>query len=268
MSRLSIFLVFTDNNSTQLVEQLQVYYTKWKSNLHVKEALSLSSTARKPLAQLIYDPRRSENAPPVPEQPLNTRTVTRGLLPIVARSHVAHPAACTASASTTAPIPTPGPHCNTHQTSCMELGASLATVPWRQQPVLQANDISRSCAESPAMHSPSMVPNVPTISHPRSPAQPSPSALYHTYRGNIELLSRQRVKDALVRSKPVKQSRKSRTCRKCALPTCSGRQKVSNCKNKCRDCEEVGCKGRNPKRLDKSCADGWDAVNQMLITSM
>ena len=87
------------------------------------------------------------------------------------------------------------------------------------------------------------------------PLSTSPS---HDNRMQIELLAWQRVADSVAREKPVKVPQKRRTCRKCAIFGCPGSQKVSNCRNACQDCNLVSCRGRNPKRLDKTCVHGWD----------
>ena len=86
----------------------------------------------------------------------------------------------------------------------------------------------------------------------------------HTLQTNLdirqqaELLAQRRVADSVAKSKPVSAPRKRRTCRKCAKPECPGSQKVSNCKNPCRDCRTVSCRGRNSKRPEKTCYEGWD----------
>lgn len=74
----------------------------------------------------------------------------------------------------------------------------------------------------------------------------------------IQTLAQKCVASSIMKAQPIKAQRKRQTCRKCGIPECAGSQRVSNCKNKCSDCGNVSCKGKNPKYLDKSCAEGWD----------
>jgi hypothetical protein len=74
----------------------------------------------------------------------------------------------------------------------------------------------------------------------------------------LNQLARQRVVTHIQQSKPAKKDHKRRTCPKCALVECPGSQRASNCRNKCRDCGEASCRGRNSKRLHKTCREGWD----------
>ncbi|XP_006455796.1 hypothetical protein AGABI2DRAFT_76999 [Agaricus bisporus var. bisporus H97] len=54
----------------KLVEQLKTYYSRWKAHLNVKEALSLTSEQRRPVAQMVHNPNRSRIVPPVTPRPL------------------------------------------------------------------------------------------------------------------------------------------------------------------------------------------------------
>lgn len=51
--------------------------------------------------------------------------------------------------------------------------------------------------------------------------------------------------------------RKVRTCRKCGDGPFPGRASVERCKNPCRDCEKVDCRGRNSKMPQLTCFEGW-----------
>ncbi|EKM75414.1 hypothetical protein AGABI1DRAFT_64645 [Agaricus bisporus var. burnettii JB137-S8] len=53
-------------------------------------------------------------------------------------------------------------------------------------------------------------------------------------------------------------TRRRRTCRKCALPDCKGKRAVVDCRNKCQDCGEFQCRGRNSRKLHLTCREGWD----------
>jgi hypothetical protein len=57
----------------------------------------------------------------------------------------------------------------------------------------------------------------------------------------LDSLARHRVQVQSTSSTTIKLPRKRRTCRKCALLTCPGSQRVNNCQNPCRDCKKVDC---------------------------
>jgi hypothetical protein len=88
-SRIRYVLVVTTSKSlvyltlnSKLIEQLKVYYTKWKLLSHIKETLSLSAGVRKPLSLAIHDPLRSTRAPAIPQNQLRLHHVTKGLLEV------------------------------------------------------------------------------------------------------------------------------------------------------------------------------------------
>lgn len=67
-------------------------------------------------------------------------------------------------------------------------------------------------------------------------------------------VAQKRVAASLAMQEPAaKKPRKRRTCAKCARPECPGSQKVLNCRNPCRDCGLVQCRGRNSKRPNELC---------------
>ena len=80
----------------------------------------------------------------------------------------------------------------------------------------------------------------------------------NNFNMHTEMLSRTQVQGTIANVNPAPTHRKRRTCRKCAVIDCPGSQKVSNCKSGCRDCGRVDCRGRNPKRLHKTCFEGWE----------
>lgn len=185
----------------------------------MRETLSLSANIRRPLSLAIHDPRRSEHAPAVPDQRRQLHHVPSGL------RHVLMPQQIAASASHPG-IPTE------------------PAVLWERSRSLQATE-----SGEPAPM------DVDTAQDPI----PGPSiAAHYDNREQVDLLARQRVTDAIEKRKPAHAPRKRRTCRKCALRDCPGSQKVSNCRNPCRDCGNVSCNGRNPKNLDKPCSDAWN----------
>ncbi|KAF8056942.1 hypothetical protein FPV67DRAFT_1637573 [Lyophyllum atratum] len=74
---------FADVNekiSYKLVEQLMVYYADWKTNLNIRQTLSMTNRVRQPVRNAIRDPQRSRYAPPAPERQLQLHTVNGGLL--------------------------------------------------------------------------------------------------------------------------------------------------------------------------------------------
>jgi hypothetical protein len=95
----------------------------------------------------------------------------------------------------------------------------------------------------------------PHLEHPNVGVAGPSSNNFHTH---TEMLSRTRVQSTIANVNPAPTHRKRRTCRKCALTDCPGSQKVSNCKNACRDCGRVDCRGRNARRLHKTCFEGWE----------
>ena len=201
---LSKLSTITHLSNSKLIEQLKVYYTKWKQLSHIKETLSLSAEVRKPLSLVIHDPLRSSKAPAIPHNQLRLHHATKGLLDI-----------STTATFSNLSLPTPSP---------------MAQVPT------------------------SSIPNTVGTSE----TVPLSTSQSHDNRMQIELLARQCVADSVARAKPVKVPRKRRTCRKCAIFGCPGSQKVSNCRNPCQDCNIVSCRGRNPKHLNKTCANGWE----------
>ena len=142
---------------------------------------------------------------------------------------------------------------------------SVRAPPVPQQP-LQPHSVPRGLLELEVLTQPSRVPSLPepagintySSSNAITSANGAESSQHHERQQHMEMLARQRVATAITKSKPVKAPRKRRTCRKCAIIDCPGSQNVRNCKNHCRDCQDVMCRGRNPKRLDKTCASGWD----------
>lgn len=223
----STLLIFLIVLIIQLVEQLKTYHAHWMVTLNVKQSKSLSSTARRPINEAARDPSRSVKAPPVPQKSLQQHPVTTGFNPIPI---TAPPSANTAPASLRAsldayPLGSTGP-------------AVLSTA---------SNQSSNSANAESSAHSP-----IPPSRHNSIlPQCPAP-------REVAEEIARQRVAHQLQTSRVPNKIRKSRTCRKCAQPGCPGSQRVSNCKNRCRDCGKGDCKGRNTKRPDKSCSEGWD----------
>ncbi|KJA14046.1 hypothetical protein HYPSUDRAFT_150847, partial [Hypholoma sublateritium FD-334 SS-4] len=133
------------------------------------------------------------------------------------------------------PVPITAPSANNM------VAAQRASLSPSNQPSDSAN------AESSSMHSP-----IPSSRHHSTlPQYPAP-------REVAEEIARQRVAHQLQTSRVPNKVRKSRTCRKCAQPGCPGSQRVSNCKNTCRDCGKGDCRGRNTKRPDKTCSEGWE----------
>jgi hypothetical protein len=182
--------------------------------------LSLTSAVQKTLSCLIHDSRRSENAPPVPVQPLKPHALrSDGLLK--------------------APILTSG-------ASSMLLADSTGThldppmIPLLTAPLTSASDSQSSTPQTP---------DATQGSHMLSPM----------LRAQVQRLSLKRVREELDQSRPIKKQRQTRTCQKCVhVDTCPGRRRVTDCPNPCKDCGGIQCKGRNPKRPKRACWNAWE----------
>lgn len=80
----------------------------------------------------------------------------------------------------------------------------------------------------------------------------------------VKTLVHQRVAADVAKAQPLanppKKQRKRRTCAKCATSDCSGSQSSAYCKNKCQDCGERNCRGRNSRKPGKLCSSPglWD----------
>ena len=73
----------------------------------------------------------------------------------------------------------------------------------------------------------------------------------------MEQMAQRRALQAIP-STAGKTQRKHRTCAKCANPDCPGRARSAYCKYPCNDCGKMNCRGRNSKRPNMNCSDGWD----------
>ena len=185
----------------------------------MKEAVSISSKVSKLLSKALHDPRRITNAPAVPDCRLKPQELPlQGLLPVA--------------------LPPENP--------------TLKNLTELQLPHARA-DVDTNPAPALTMSSagPAITPPLPT-------PQTTSAQRTTTEHNRLDFLARQRVITHIQTSKPAKKDRKRRTCAKCALVACPGSQKASNCRNKCRDCGETCCRGRNSKRLHKTCREGWD----------
>jgi len=125
-----------------------------------------------------------------------------------------------------------------------------------QQPLMECVDASATFTTSESIGLLPISTQASISSEPLS--NPSTSASYHSYCHDIERMARKQVADSVNQSKPAKKERKERTCQKCDISKCGGRQRVENCPNPCKDCQKVTCKGRNPKRPDRVCGEAWD----------
>ena len=65
-----------------------VYYGDWKTNINIRQSLSMSEPSQRPLKLIIHDPQRSLDAPNALERPWQPHDITTGLLPI----HTTEPA--------------------------------------------------------------------------------------------------------------------------------------------------------------------------------
>lgn len=111
----------------------------------------------------------------------------------------------------------------------------------------------QALSESPTQLAPRATP------HKKRPRSSSVRKHQKVLKSRIEALARLRVAASMLNSTPVAkgQERKRRTCRKCGILECPGSQRVANCRNPCHDCHQVNCPGRNSKRPNKTCREGW-----------
>jgi hypothetical protein len=203
----------------QVHEQLKTYLTEWRVLLHLKEAVTISSNVSKLLSKALHDPRRIANAPAVPDHQLKPQELPlRGLLPV--KPPLGNPTSTTL-----------------------------------QEPQVSSH---AKAGINPALTASVTGPVIQRVLTPLSTSQMTSTVITTTDRTTLDFLARQRVVTHIKESKPAKKDRKRRTCPKCALIACPGSQKASNCRNKCRDCGETSCRGRNSKRLHKTCREGWD----------
>jgi len=84
-----------------------------------------------------------------------------------------------------------------------------------------------------------------------------PQLLQEMWRAIRESLARQRVIAEVQRARPQKKPRKKRTCMKCGLNTCKGKNGREKCPRLCQDCQRPECNGRNSKKPDLPCNLGW-----------
>ncbi|KAJ7488604.1 hypothetical protein B0H11DRAFT_2230137 [Mycena galericulata] len=206
----------------KLAEQLKVYYTgDSQTTSNVKQTKAMTASVRAPLMSQIYDPKRLAFMPPVPETTLKPHHVPHGMLSLE-------------PLLTISPEPTPGPDKISYS------GLSSGTSDPATIATTQFAAGSSTTRESDG-----------SVSTPQS--SPSQDTV-------LKELAKRRVDDSMAHSEPApKKPRHGRTCRKCYKESCPGKKSVKSCRNKCRDCDRVDCKGRNPKFPTKSCTEAvWN----------
>lgn len=105
---------------------------------------------------------------------------------------------------------------------------------------------------------PLQAPFTPATSSYHPAGNPLPYPCQNHPTNTVAQLARQRVAQSVHQTMAVPaRPRKLRTCRKCGIQNCSGRQSVRHCRNPCQDCGVVQCSGRNPKRPNKKCWEAW-----------
>jgi len=206
-------------------EQLKTYLTKWRVLLHLKEAVSISSKVSKLLSKALHDPRLIASAPAAPDHQLKPQELPRqGLLP------------------------TEPPTLGNFASSTIQ---QLQVLPQTRADM----DLEMTASSASPVVQHTLTPPLPASSGSSQMTSTTVSTMDHS---TLDFLARQRVVTHIQNSKPAKKDRKRRICPKCALVECRGSQKASNCRNKCRDCGQTSCRGRNSKRLNKTCREGWD----------
>ena len=83
-------------------------------------------------------------------------------------------------------------------------------------------------------------------------AEPGPS-----FQSNSVAIAKAAALQSLNRP-ATKANCKPHTCRKFGVDLCQGKKEVKYYINMCQDCGLKNCQGRNPKKPQKSCRDGWD----------
>jgi hypothetical protein len=156
--------------NSKLIELLKVYYTKWKLLSHVKETLSLSADAQKPLSLVIHVPLRSTRAPAIPHNQLRLHHATKGLLDISTTPSNSSPGNKSfpgSSPNNLAPMPT-----SSESASVPNMVGSSGTVPLSTNPS-HDNRLQVEClvqqrvADSQNHLSPTETPNLPQMCHIR-----------------------------------------------------------------------------------------------------
>ncbi|KAJ7099008.1 hypothetical protein C8R44DRAFT_748066 [Mycena epipterygia] len=71
-----------DRVSYKVMEHLKGYYADWKTNVGIKQSMSVTAPNQTPLLTKLRHPDRSLQAPPVPQKPLQPLVVTKGFLPL------------------------------------------------------------------------------------------------------------------------------------------------------------------------------------------
>ncbi|PPR06280.1 hypothetical protein CVT24_000821 [Panaeolus cyanescens] len=62
----------------KLIEQLRVFYSSYMTRINVKQSLSLTANARRPIIQAVRDPARSDAVPPISTRPLSISVPSSG----------------------------------------------------------------------------------------------------------------------------------------------------------------------------------------------
>jgi len=186
---------------------------------------------RNPLSRLIHHPSRSENAPPVPDQPMKPPVMNFcGLLSVEAQaapvSHLPTPSAQVTQAGSSTHIVTP-----------FTARPSPQVFPPIESPCTVATP-STHVIPSTAIAGPSSEPIAP-LTGPLGPPnwttpQTLPAELYQMHREQVEQLARRRVADTVLQSKSVVAvARRRHTCHKCGICGCSVSSSSKYCKNPC-----------------------------------
>ncbi|KAG6834894.1 hypothetical protein H0H93_006592 [Arthromyces matolae] len=96
----------------------------------------------------------------------------------------------------------------------------------------------------------------PALNHMApTPSSNLPGTMFQTA---VRRAAQKRALDTLP-NPPIKKRKQPRTCQKCGQGEgCRGRKEARLCSNRCRDCGNVECRGRNSKHPDKKCHEAWD----------
>lgn len=116
--------------------------------------------------------------------------------------------------------------------------------PFRNHELLSAAQETHSVMPTPTPH--------PIISITNSATNPRVHAHYTT---PSDLETRKRVSP--VQLSPDQPTKRIRHCCKCGREDCKGKGGHGFCTRPCRDCGDPKCRGRNSRRPEKTCRDGW-----------
>ncbi|KAJ7718468.1 hypothetical protein B0H16DRAFT_1337422, partial [Mycena metata] len=211
--------------SYKLSEQLKVYYNgDWKTNTNIIHSKVMSADKRTALNSRLQNPARALAAPVVPETQLKLHSAPSGMLPLFDEPLISF------NGSSVLP--------QAISYSGLSSGTSAPSIIASTYFIAGPSSSAAFASEQGS-------------SRALMPAPPSQATV-------LQQLARKHVADGMP-IPALSKKRKTRTCRKCGIPSCKGRRGWKDCVNKCQDCGKSGsdlsCKGRNPDKPLGKCMD-------------